>query len=85
MDKAKWLVFVVKDFLGMLAVWQIDHTYSHFVWNNDASWEIMRFFTVPIYMQLTDFWVLCIFTLSLAVWLPEIYEAIEYAKSKYRL
>lgn len=82
MDKPKWFVYVLKNFLGVVSVWQLDHAFSKYVWEADVTIEIARIFTLPLIMRETDFWVLCFFTLILALFLPEIYEIIKYVKLK---
>jgi len=82
MNRVKWIIYIIKDFVGMLCLWQLDHTYSHLVWDYNESVEILRFFTIPVYMMLTDFWVLCFFVLLLALYIPEIYEVTKWLWNK---
>ena len=76
------LPYAIKDFLGMLAAWQIDHSFSRFFWNVTEPLEIARIFTFKLYMAYQDFWILCLFAFLLAVYFPELVFA---AKSIMRL
>ena len=68
-----YIITIVKIFLAMLGAWQIDHAFAHYIWASNNTLEILRFFTIIVYLKEQDFWILCIFTLLLAVFLPEIY------------
>jgi len=77
-----FFILIIKDFLGMLSIWQLDHTFSYLVWENNKLSEIARIFTIPIYMYLTDFWILCIFTLVFALYIPELYLIGRYLRRR---
>ena len=78
MIKPKYIVYFLKDFLGMLSLWQLDHAFSWYVWEANVMIEIARFFTVEIVMWEKDFWILCFFVFILALFLPEMFEAVKH-------
>jgi len=80
--RQKIILVTVKSFLAMLSSWQLDHAFSHYVWESDTSVEVLRFFTLQLWMKEQDFWILCLFVLLLAVYMPEIYLILKYVREK---
>ena len=74
LDKGKWITYIINAFIGELGCWQIDHVFTGLFWNKGLSIEVLRFFTIPVFMTLEDFWILCLFAIHLGIYLPEIYE-----------
>jgi len=81
------ILFIGSTFLVMLGIWQIDHVFTDLFWDKGLTIEILRFFTIPVFMKLEDIWILCIFcillgyfSLAIGLNLPNIKSVIRRLK-----